>query len=580
MSVVWIISLVIGLLLFLVLLASRSWALQRFAVMELMLAVVIAGGAAWGYRKAETFSLEQYLSLFGVYLQQSSAWLDRAEETELTGSAGEKESLAEMLQAILPVTTVGETSYTYRNAAVLSRDADTYSVLFTVQGETEAESGDGMDFPEDWMEEAELLTEESLREHTTAYRLGAGADGTRTGLLAATAPDRIAPKKALFVEISLAPMEERLRGLREDYMNAGSAILLIGTLLLASVTALQGAELGRMVRVMNRVGEGKEEWEWEAGGLQKKRYRIYSREMRSLWNSLGQIVMGVARIHYDKYRRLQTYYRFAPKRIEELLNKNSILDVAAGDSVHTSGVLALVSMPGAGRMEEKEYIGRMNARYLALCRVWKEYGGIFLAGGRDLTMLELMFTEQTNKALNFGMDAVAACMRERLPGEDGIFVLLHRTGFVYGVAGDEEQASAFVLSDEMKFLEKYTDRLRRAGIRMAVTDTVYEVVEKEASCRYIGFIEGEGRSFQLYEILDACSAKERRRRLETISRFREGLSLYYQDDFYLARSAFTEVLKECPSDEVAKWYVFACERCLNQTGNEIVSHGFLADGVG
>ena len=340
MNVVVIISLVIVLLLFLILLAGRSQALQRFAVMELILAVTVAGGAAWGYRKAETFSLEQYLSLFGVYLQQSSAWLEAAEEKELTGSVREREELGGMLEAILPVTTVGEISYTYLNAAVLNRDVDTYSVLFTVNGaQTDGAQADGAQqssggaavFPDNWMEEASLLASESLREHTTAYRIAEKPDGSRTGLLAATAPDRIAPKKALLVEISLAPMEARLQRLLEDYVSAGSAVLLIGTVLLASVVILQGAELRRMVRVMNRVGEGKEEWDWEAGGLQKKRYRIRSREMRSLWNSLGQIVMGVARINYDRYRTLQTYYRFAPKRIEELLNKNSILDVAAGD---------------------------------------------------------------------------------------------------------------------------------------------------------------------------------------------------------------------------------------------------------
>ena len=75
--------------------------------------------------------------------------------------------------------------------------------------------------------------------------------------------------------------------------------------------------------------------------------------MRSLWNSLGQIVQGVARINYMKYRTLQAYYRFAPKRIEELLNKHSILDVEAKDSTHASGVLAVVSLPGEGKTQEK-----------------------------------------------------------------------------------------------------------------------------------------------------------------------------------------------------------------------------------
>ena len=66
---------------------------------------------------------------------------------------------------------------------------------------------------------------------------------------------------------------------------------------------------------------------------------------------------------------------------------------------------------------------------------------------------------------------------------------------------------------------------------MAVTDAVYEVVEKDAACRYIGFIEEGDYSFKLYEVLDAYPARERRRRIEANGKFQEGLSLFYRDDF-------------------------------------------------
>ncbi len=572
MNSVIVISLVIVFLLFIALVASRSQALQRFAVMELLLLCVIAGGAAWGYGKASAFSETQYLRLFGVYLQQASSYMGYLEELELDEDAQEveKQNLEEMLSSILPVATVGDTSYAYLNAAILERDVDTYQAVLHV-GEDEA-------FPEEWLEEAAVLAGNAISQQSASYGAYTGMDGERIGLLALADPQKIAPDKVLLVEISLAPMEQEMRSLAGDYVYAGSAIGLIGTLLLATVIVLQGAELRRMVKVMNRVGEGKEEWDQEASSLQKRRYRIYSNEMRSLWNSLGQIVQGVARINYMKYRTLQAYYRFAPKRIEELLNKHSILDVEAKDSTHASGVLAVVSLPGEGKTQEKEYIARMNDRYLALCGAQKEYGGIFLAGSRDLTMLELMFTEQTQKALYFGIEAAVSCMEEAAE-EEGIFILLHKTRFVYGVAGDEEQASAFVLSDEMKLLEKYTDRMRSAGIRMAGTDAVYEVVEKDAACRYIGFIEEGDYSFKLYEVLDAYPARERRRRIEANGKFQEGLSLFYRDDFYLARSAFTEVLKECPTDEVAKWYLFTCERCLDSEGPDRISYGFLSDMV-
>lgn len=42
------------------------------------------------------------------------------------------------------------------------------------------------------------------------------------------------------------------------------------------------------------------------------------------------------------------------------------------------------------------------------------------------------------------------------------------------------------------------------------------------------------------------------------------LQLYYDNDLYLARSTFADILEECPADGIARWYVFACEERFNR----------------
>jgi hypothetical protein len=110
---------------------------------------------------------------------------------------------------------------------------------------------------------------------------------------------------------------------------------------------------------------------------------------------------------------------------------------------------------------------------------------------------------------------------------------------------------------------------------MAVTDAVYEMIDKDTASRYIGFVESGIYTFKLYEILDAYPANERQSRLLTKTKFKEALNLFYQDDFYLARSMFTEVLKENPTDEVTRWYIFICERCLEEESGQISSYGLF-----
>ena len=51
----------------------------------------------------------------------------------------------------------------------------------------------------------------------------------------------------------------------------------------------------------------------------------------------------------------------------------------------------------------------------------------------------------------------------------------------------------------------------------------------------------------------------------------EALKLFYQSDYYMARNAFSELLKTNSTDELVRWYLFESERLLNQgPGGELL----------
>ncbi len=85
--------------------------------------------------------------------------------------------------------------------------------------------------------------------------------------------------------------------------------------------------------------------------------------------------------------------------------------------------------------------------------------------------------------------------------------------------------------------------------------------------RYIGFIKSwidtDGK-IDLYEVLDANSGRIRQLKMRTKAQFEEAIQTFYRQDFYLARNAFTEILKEFPEDEIVTWYLFECEYYLNE----------------
>lgn len=540
---------------FAAMLASRSQALQRFAVLELVLALAVSGSAYLGYEQGERFARKQYLDMYGLYVGRLSRYLEQLEERGAQAAAGELDTL---LVQTLPVATVDEEESSYMGAVLLSRTDDGgYRQVLSF--------GTHRSVYADNREQALALVKKSLDNRKVSHTV----TEDNTGLLALVDAERIAPGLALLVEVSLAPLDQGMRELYTDTLRGGILLFLFGSLLLAVIIRLQGRELRGMIRMVTRVAQGKAPWEEMRAG---KGFFGESNEMRALRNSLSQLVSDGQRESYMKYRMLQACYRFVPKHIEKLLDKPSILDVEQKDHTRMNGILAFVSVSLSESLEGQEMVARLDENYKVIMDAKREGAGVFLNGSPDLSTLCFLFPDRAGEALQFGVDAVTR--REDVRRKGQTFVLLHDTELIYGVTGDERQASPYVLSREMRVLEGYTELLRGMGVRMAVTDSVYELLGENVPVRYIGFIEKGRFCFKLYEILDAYPAKERQSRLDTKQAFQEAMNLFYQDDFYLARNLFTDVLKENPTDEVAKRYVFLCETCLN-SGVEGVSYGLF-----
>jgi len=547
-------------------LLSRSQEMQRFAVMEFVFVLAVSAVSGVCVAKTQAAMKEQYFSLFSVYISEVRLYAQDMEAEPVENSLAAWQAVGDDLQALLeqslPVTAVDGEEFSHLTAAVYEKDEKgSYALRSFRQLKNGCLSEKLCDkyireLAKDAMDYGTVCWAETSKKAAVLVYAGSGV---------------IAPRYVLLTEIPTEPLYISVTQMQQDVMVCGAAVLFIGTLLLAGIILVQGRQLKNLIKRVVRVAEGKEDW--DALQSTETGFWIESNEMRILKNSLGQISADVARMNYMRYKILQSYYRFAPKQIEKILGKQSILEVEANDRIHVTGTIAFVACSEEKKLGEQEYLARMSREQESLSEKQKEYGGIRISDNSDLTTMQILFQEEPKRALQFGVDVVTK--QEERRGQN--FVLLHQTSFVYGVAGNEEQAFTYVLSKEMKMLEKYVERFRAAGIRMAVTDAVYEMIEKETRGRYIGYLEEEEYTFKVYEILDACPAKERQRRIEASAKFEKALNLFYQGDYYLGRNLFTEVLKVCPDDEVTKWYLFLCEKCLNAEYGNDISRALFSD---
>lgn len=555
MNNVILLCLIILLIIMIAMICSRSQAIQRIGMIGFVLVITIGGASLYGYLKSAEFAEEQYKQMYALSLGNVYVYMQELESNDEIYSYNSEETLSmasEIMDNALPAVSEEETS-SYLDLTLVRRDdtGDYYECY-----------SDGQDtgFWESVKDTALNMIAVSIKNQSaTCVRQ---EDGNL--LLTIADKTRIAPVYAIVVKVTANPLESYNRNLKLQYFVLSLFFLAAGMALTVLVVAMQEREIHRMIRLVTKVAEGRRDW--SDLNVEKPLLVRECTEMRTFRGGLCQIASNIEWMNYSKYRVLQAYYRFAPKKIEQILHRETILDVEALDRVTTEATLAVVSFADDETLPEREYIHLMERNYTHLGVVRKEHDGIILSGSNDLSTVKLMFPEETRKALDFGIKLITREITDDTIGE--AFILLHRTKFVYGVAGDAEQAFTYIHSNEMKVLDRYVDDLRTMGVRMVVTDYVYEVIQKEVTCRYIGYIESQDYTFKLYEILDAHSADERQKRLDLKPKFQKALNFFYKSDFYLARNLFSEILRSCPTDEVAKWYLFLCENSLNSVDLE------------
>ena len=294
-------------------------------------------------------------------------------------------------------------------------------------------------------------------------------------------------------------------------------------------------------------------------------------EVSAVWFSVTGLCQSLEERRYRARQLMKSYYRFVPRGIHRVFGKDSIVDLDAGEVQKVQGMVGLVSVQNREEIREKlkdeEYMEMMKSLFLLITETVENHWGILASGEFDLSGIKVLFLGQTDGAVAFGLDQLALCRERRGCGSGSpeLFFLIHRTGYLYGLAGDGEQSLPFFVSGEMEALSGRVRQFYGTGTGMVMTGAALEAVSQKPENRYIGFFllpEQKSRC-ELYEILGACPEEVRMAKQQSKEKFREGLELYYKNDFYLARNVFLGAVKECPQDGIAKWYLFASEHYFN-----------------
>ncbi len=296
------------------------------------------------------------------------------------------------------------------------------------------------------------------------------------------------------------------------------------------------------------------------GGELPNRPVTLGRDVKDMWDSITEIHKRIDEIEYIKLRTLEVYYRFAPKNVERLLGKNSIMEVEGSVQTHLYGTVAVVSLD----LEFGQKLKRVDTVIDSIGEFQKDHQCIVVGKVPDLSGFQMLFGDQEKDTVRFFTDLFNRNIKTT--DKSIITTVLYQDECDFGVMGNEDEATTYLHSNDQDLIQRISKFVTDKKLGLIITGRVRESENVQGPLRFIGYAGQAvtGENVKLYEVLDAYPARTRSERLQTLQRYNEALDAFYEKDFYIARTKFSELLKDTPDDNLIKWYVFESDRFLNE----------------
>lgn len=298
---------------------------------------------------------------------------------------------------------------------------------------------------------------------------------------------------------------------------------------------------------------------------------IMTAAIRSLIRRLRASEKEAARLREQMaivQKRLAGYTKFVPEKVFEILERQDITEVRVGDQKELETGVMMVSSRRfkelARIMDGEELYGMINQIYQGMIPVILKYGGMveqMVESG-----VRACFVPGSGEALRA---AVSICELVNHWRQEGEILPVFRIAVVYGPAkigiiGQEERASALVISEIMTVSEFLVDMGEKYGARILITAAAARNIPEFQTTfhvRLLGYVYMKLTDCveEIYDVYDGDEQGIRRLKADTGELFSLAVEDFMARRFYEAREKFARVLRQNRFDKAAKEYIFRCD---------------------
>ncbi|MEG1971950.1 MAG: HAMP domain-containing protein, partial [Oscillospiraceae bacterium] len=323
-------------------------------------------------------------------------------------------------------------------------------------------------------------------------------------------------------------------------------------------------------RILNPIGEIKSGLEeFSCGNRGVRLTDNASDEFSDIIRVFNKMANDIDEQIFSLKQASETYFRFIPQQMLQLLGKENLGDVELGSSMERDCSVLCISLGlHCDNLSGNEEQTLTNRFFNIINLACDQNGATLMSDSVSLRRLRVLCPNGCNSAVDLALSAISHvdALNATLPVQnrlDALFVV-HRAPSYYGICGDENRLVPALISSEMDLIADCEKALRALSSRLLVTEPAFAQVEKDHYfCRYIGHLDEEGAdNIGLYDFYDAASPQETRLINETRTTFDKAVELYQEGRYYDAKGLFALVLRQNQYDNVARNYVFRAEKKL------------------
>ncbi len=319
-------------------------------------------------------------------------------------------------------------------------------------------------------------------------------------------------------------------------------------------------------RILFPIGEIKREMQKFADGDRSVRIRNTSEDeltgITQVFNKMADDI-DVQILNLEKIS--ETYYRFVPPSIIELLGKDNLGSLTLGSNVQGEYAVlnARLALQDGLTVEQNEAM--MNRFFNTVNRFTQQNGIISIVDDANLQSIIMICQQGADAAITTALTILAkidADNQKVLPSEQlKVDFVMDYTDVFFGICGDDQRYIPVVLAPKFEKLLSNAYFLKSMGSRLLVTENgCNKIGNMDAYAnRYVGRIKNLPTDMGMYDFYEDRTADQIRVMKTTQHAFDKAMELYEKGFYYEAKNLYAMVLRENPQDMAAKYYVFRCE---------------------